>query len=327
VVFIFRDKSIINIFFLVILSVAIHAQLFITDPVVLVNKNDGYISILLSNYLTNISPTILFIAYQLIILLQAIRLNMVLTDFRMFQTTNYVTAMTYILFTGIISQWSSISAALISNSLVLWIFILLSRLYNNQNPRTLLFNIGMLVSLTIIAYHPTAILIMVVLFALAVVRPFRLVEWILLLMGVLLPYYFLAAYLFLTDQIKTIVNYSPLLRLHYPVTHPDMWLWINLGFLLVALLLGMVYWQRYNNRMVMQIRKNWSVMLVLLLILVIAPFLFEGAGMDTAILSLIPLSAFVANAFGYPKRLILPNLIFWTAIILVVHNNWELIKK
>jgi hypothetical protein len=239
---------------------------------------------------------------------------MVLTDFRMFQTTNYVTAMTYILFTGIISQWSSISAALISNSLVLWIFILL-------------FNIGMLVSLTIIAYHPTAILIMVVLFALAVVRPFRLVEWILLLMGVLLPYYFLAAYLFLTDQIKTIVNYSPLLRLHYPVTHPDMWLWINLGFLLVALLLGMVYWQRYNNRMVMQIRKNWSVMLVLLLILVIAPFLFEGAGMDTAILSLIPLSAFVANAFGYPKRLILPNLIFWTAIILVVHNNWELIKK
>jgi hypothetical protein len=293
----------------------------------MVNKNDGFISIFLSNYFTNISPTLLFIAYQVIILLQAIRLNMVLTDFRMFQSTNYITAMTYILFTGIISQWSSISAALISNSLVLWIFILLSKLYNNQEPRTLLFNIGMLVSLTILAYHPTAILIMVVLFALAVVRPFRIVEWVLLLMGVLLPYYFLAAYLFLNDQLKTIVNYSPLLRMHFPVTHPDLWMWINLGYLLVVLLIGMIYWQRYNNRMVMQIRKNWSIMLVLLLILVIAPFLFEGAGMDTAILSLIPLSAFVANAFSYPKRLFLPNLIFWVAIILVVHNNWELIKK
>jgi hypothetical protein len=146
-------------------------------------------------------------------------------------------------------------------------------------------------------------------------------------MGVLLPYYFLAAYLFLNDQLKTIVNYSPLLRMHFPVTHPDLWMWINLGYLLVVLLIGMIYWQRYNNRMVMQIRKNWSIMLVLLLILVIAPFLFEGAGMDTAILSLIPLSAFVANAFSYPKRLFLPNLIFWVAIILVVHNNWELIKK
>jgi hypothetical protein len=111
------------------------------------------------------------------------------------------------------------------------------------------------------------------------------------------------------------------------VAHPDIWLWINLGYLLMALFIGMIYWQRYNNRMVMQIRKNWSVMMVLLLILVIAPFLFEGSGMDTAILSLIPISAFVANAYGYPRRLILPNLIFWMGILLIVHNNWELIKK
>ena len=326
-VFIFRDKSIINIFFLAILSIAIHAQLFITAPVLIANNNDGFISILISNYLKELSPTLLFIIYQLIILLQAIRLNMVLTDFRMFQSTNYITGMTYILLTGIINQWSSISAALISNSLVLWIFILLSRLYNNQEPRTLLFNIGMLVSITILAYHPTAILIMVVLFALAVVRPFRIVEWILLLMGVLLPYYFLTAYLFLVDQLKTIINYSPIIRLHYPVTHPGMWLWINLGYLFAVLLIGMIYWQRFNNRMVIQIRKNWSVMLVLLLILLIAPFLFDGAGMDTGILCLIPLSAFVANAYGYPRRLFLPNLIFWLAIILIVHNNWELIKK
>lgn len=326
-VFLFRDKSIINIFFLVVLSIAIHTHLFMSTPVLLVDQTDGVISILLSRYLTNISPTFLFIAYQLIILLQAIRLNMVLTDFRMFQSTNYVTAMTYILFTGIISQWCSISAALISNSLVLWIFILLSRLYNNQTPRTLLFNIGMLVSLTIIAYHPTAILIMVVLFALAVVRPFRPAEWILLLMGVLLPYYFLASYLFMTDQLGTIKQYFSFIHLHFPVPHPDKWLLISLGYLFIALVLGMFFWQKFNNRMVIQIRKNWSVMMVLLLILLVAPFIFVGAGMDTAILCLIPLSAFVANAFGYPKRLIIPNILFWLSIILIVHNNLELIKK
>jgi hypothetical protein len=298
-----------------------------STPVLLVDQSDGVISILLSKYLTNISPTFLFIVYHLIILLQAIRLNMVLTDFRMFQSTNYVTAMTYILFTGMLSQWCSISAALISNSLVLWIFILLSRLYNNQSPRTLLFNIGMLVSLTIIAYHPTAILIMVVLFALAVVRPFRPAEWVLLLMGVLLPYYFLGAYLFLTDQLGTIQKYLPFIQLHFPVPHPDRWLLISMGYLFLALLVGIIYWQKVNNRMVIQIRKNWSIMMVLLLILLIAPFLFVGAGLDTAILCLLPLSAFVANAFGNPKRLLIPNILFWLAMVIVVHNNWELIKK
>jgi len=329
VVFLFRDKSIINIFFLILLSIAVHAHLFIADPVLLVDKNDGFISlsILLSTYATQMSPTFLFVIYQLIILLQAIRLNMVLTDFRMYQSTNYTTAMTYILLTGIVGQWCSISAALISNSLVLWIFILLSRLYNNQSPRTLLFNIGMLVSLTIIAYHPTAILIMVVLFALAVVRPFRPVEWILLLMGVLLPYYFLSAYLFLNDQLITIKQYLPIFQLHYPFVHPDIWFWISIGYLMAALIAGIFYWQKFNNRMVIQIRKNWAVMMVLLLILVVAPFLFIGAGMDTAILSLIPLTAFVANAYSYPKRLLFPNLLFWLAVVIIVHNNWGLIKK
>ncbi len=168
---------------------------------------------------------------------------------------------------------------------------------------------------------------MVVLFALAVVRPFRVAEWILLLMGVLLPYYFLTAYLFLNNQLATIIQYTPIVQFHFPVLHPNQWLWINLGFLFLALIIGIIYWQKFINRMVIQIRKNWSIMIVLLLILVIAPFVFAGAGMDTAILCLIPFSAFVANAFGYPKRLFVPNLIFWLAILLVVHNNWELIKK
>lgn len=326
-VFLFRDKSIINIFFLILLSIAVHAHLFMSDPTVLVDSNDGLISILLTKYLKGISPTLLFIGYQGIIILQAIRLNMVLTDFRMFQSTNYTTAMTYILLTGLIGAWCSISSALISNSLVLWIFILLSRLYNNPSPRTLLFNIGMLVSLTIIAYHPTAILIMVVLFALAVVRPFRTAEWLILLMGVLLPYYFLLSYLFLFDQMILIKAYLPYFQMHFPITHPDGWLLISLGYLAVLLLAGLFYWQKFNNRMVIQIRKNWSVMMVLLLILLVVPFTFLGAGMESAILCLIPLTAFVANGFGYPKQLSLPNLLFWMGIILVVHNNWELIKK
>lgn len=326
-VFLFRDKSIINIFFLILLGIAVHAHLFMSDPILLAGSNDGVISMVLSKYLKNLSPTVLFIAYQSIIILQAVRLNMVLTDFRMFQSTNYTTAMTYILLTGVISQWCSISSALISNSLVLWIFILLSRLYNNQSPRTLLFNIGMLVSLSIIAYHPTAILIMVVLFALAVVRPFRPAEWMILLMGVLLPYYFLASYLFLNDQLISIRNYIPFLQVHLPVSNPDIWFIISLCYLFLVLLAGLFYWQKFNNRMVIQIRKNWAVMMVLLLILLLVPFIFMGAAMESAILCLIPLTAFVANAFGYPKRLLLPNLLFWLGIVLVVHNNWELIKK
>lgn len=326
-VFLFRDKSIVNIFFLVLLAIGLHIHFFLAEPDLILGKGDGLFSLFLNHYLTGIPTTFLFIAYELVILIQAIRLNMVLTDFRMFQSTNYTTAMTYVLLTGLIASWSGISAALLSNSLVLWLFILLTRLYNNQSPRTLLFNIGMLVSITIMAYHPTAILILVVLFALAVVRPFRIAEWLVLLMGIMLPYYFLVSWLFLNNQLSAISSYLPGLSLQLPLQHPDPWLLATIVYLVLALFAGMYFWQKYNNRMVIQIRKNWSVMLVLLFSLLPIPFVFSGAGLDSGILILIPLSAFVANAFGYPKRLLVPNLLFWIAIVLIVHNNWELIKK
>ena len=39
-----------------------------------------------------------------------------------------------------------------------------------------------------------------VVFALAIIRPFRLTEWLVLIMGILLPFYFIFTYVFLTDS-------------------------------------------------------------------------------------------------------------------------------
>ena len=326
-VFLFRDKSIINVFFLIVLSVVVHAHLFLLPPQLFIGENDGMISLLLRQYLLALPSTALVLIYQAIIVLQAIRLNMVMSDFRMFQSTNYTTAMTYVLLSGFIIQWCGISSALISNSLVLWVFIKLSRLYNNPSPRTLLFNIGLLVALMSIAYHPTAILVLVVLFALAVVRPFHIAEWLVLLMGIIIPFYFLAAYLFLNDSLSNIMGYLPMMKLHLPLLQIDEWLMAALIYLFIALLFGLFFWQKYNNRLVIQIRKNWSVMMVLLLILLPVPFIFFGAGIESAILSLIPLTAFITNAYGYPKRFFIPNLLFWLGVVLIVHNNWIFFKK
>ena len=110
-VFLFRDKSLINVFFLVILSIGVHLHFFMTAPVIVVNDNDGVFSLFLKTYVTGLSSTVLFIIYQLVILIQAIRLNLVLNELRMFQNTNFTTAMAYILLSGLLPQWCSISPA------------------------------------------------------------------------------------------------------------------------------------------------------------------------------------------------------------------------
>lgn len=326
-VFLFRNKSIINLFFLVILSIGVHLQFFVNTPLVVYNDNDGIFSTFLRDYIAGRPSTVLFVIYHVVVLVQAIRLNMVLNDLKMFQQNTYTTAMAYVLLSGMLTQWSSLSAALMANSLLIWIFIKLCRLYNNPSPKTLLFNTGLIVGMAVVCYHPTAILILVVLFALAVVRPFSLAEWLVLLMGILVPYYFLFSWLFITDQTTRFASFLPSLQWNLPIAHWTVPLVMGLSVLAVILLAGLYYWQISSERMIIQLRKNWGVMMVMLLTLLPIPFIFLHAGIESGLMSMVPLGAFAGNAFSYPRKLLFPNILFWLATLVIIYNNWWFLKN
>ncbi len=326
-VFFFRDRSIVNIFFLLLLTFAVHFHLFYSVPLVISISNDGLLSPLLQKIFQSFPEILLIFTYLLLLFIQALKLNATLNNLKMFQQQNYTVAMSYILFSGFFVQWSNISSALMANFLVIWIFSLLAKLYNLSSPKTWLFNIGILTAVTILCYHPTSILVGITIFAVMIVRPFRIAEWFILLMGILLPFYFLASYLFLFNQWHLFINYLPSFQLHLPIQHINLSVGIAISLMFICLLLGIFYNQVNSNRNVIQIRKNWGVMMLLLLLMLPVSFIFKGANLNTAILCIVPSAAFAANAYSYPKRLIIPNILFWLTAAFLVYNNWLLIKN
>jgi hypothetical protein len=327
VVFLFRDKSIINIFFLAILSIGIHIHFFTVSPIIVSNFNDGFFSFLLRTYVSTFPPTALFLLYHGLVIFQAIRLNLVLNDLKMFQQNSYIPAMTFVLLTGLFPAWSSISPALLSNLFLIWLFTRLCRLFNQASPKTLLFNTGLILALAIIFYRPTAMMILVVLYALVEIRPFNLAEWLVLLMGVILPYYFLASWFFLNDEMQQFSTFLPYLSWNLPVDNLNFGLWAGLGTLGILILSGLYFWQLFNQRMIIQIRKNWGLMLMFFVLMLLVPFIFKFGGLVSAFMALVPITAFVSNAFSYPKKLTLPNLLFWLCIAVIAYNNWLFMKN
>ncbi len=325
-VFLFRDKSIINIVFLVLLGLLVHLHGFTTPITVVANNQDGWFAYLLNQYLKEGIHAAGFFIYISVVLLQSIRLNFLLAEQKMFPNSGYTVAMSYVLLTGLLPQWAAISPALIANFLLIWIYIKITRLYNHPAPKTLLFNIGLLVSLTILCYHPTAILIVVVLFALGIMRPFKLQEWFTLLMGIALPFYFLASWLYLTDELNRIGQFLPKMELAVPVQQLSNLEMAGLSAFVLVLLAGFFSWQQFNSRLVIQMRKNWSALLVMCFILTAAPFIFNNAGLNAAVLCLVPFTAFVSASFSYPKRLLFPNFLFFVLIGVIMYNNWYLVK-
>jgi len=326
-VFLFRDRSVVNILLVLLLSVGVHLhaseQLL---PTAIPLQQNGLFSYVLAQYIYNLPLAIQVIIFHALLVTQALRLNMVMQDLRMFSSVNYVPAMTYVLLSGLLMESNTITETLVSNSLTLWIFIKLSRLYNNPEPKTLLFNIGIIAGISILLFHPTAILIVVVLFALAVVRPFRIAEWLVLLLGVLLPYYFLLVFLYLNNQFALVGAYLPNISFGSPLHGLDKLYLINLGFTLFATLVGLYQLQSHVGRLVIQIRKNWGVMMVLLFTLILSPFMFSSLGTQVLLMGLVPLSATISNGYSNPKKLLLPNFLFWTALGLIIINNWHLVK-
>lgn len=326
-VFLFKDKSFVSVFFLILLCFGVHAHLLISPQKILAVEDSGIISFIVVNYLKILPQTLLTLVYIAMVLLQAIRLNMLLKEFKMFTETGFTTAMAYILLTGFFSQWASITPALVANTFVIWIFIHLSRLYNNSSPKSLLFNTGLVIGAAILCYHPTAMLVVVVLFALAIVRPFIISEWFVLLLGSAMPFYIISSLLFLNDKIQQLHTFLPHIKFYIPTLTTDVWFWVSLSVTGVLLVAGFVTLTNNNNRMVIQIRKNWSIMMVMALMLVPVPFIFQNAGLEAAVLSVVPLAALISNIFIYPKKMLIPNLFFLLALAVIIHNNWILIKN
>jgi hypothetical protein len=320
-VFLFRDRSDINVLFLVLLSVAVHFHFYLEAPIVIANPTDGLLAYLLFNYIKPLPPLALIVIFHLIVIVQALRLNILVSRFKMFQQVSYLPAFTFVILTALFPFWDAISSGLIANAFIIWILVKLNRLFDQTQPKTLEFNIGMIVGVSILLYEPIAILIPVVIFALAIIRPFRLTEWLVLIMGIVLPFYFIFTYVFLTDSAAAFTAFLPKLDWVNPLVAMDVKSIIALSFMGLQLLIGLYFWQDQQNRFIIQVRKYWGVMLLTLVVTFFQPIIFSSQALYASAIVIAPLASFISFCYAGPKQLMIPNVLFWTSAGLIVYNH------
>lgn len=304
-----------------------HSNLLLQPPIVVANAPDGLFSVLLNKYVAPLPTPVLITLYHAMVIIQALRLNFLFNEQRMFVRNNFLTGMVYILLTGVFKEWGMITPALLSNLLLIWLFAKLVKLYNNPNPKTVIFNIGLIIGSSILLYHPTSMLILLALFALVVVRSFSITEWIVMMMGILAPFYFLFSFLYLTDRSGKMLQFLPVWKLGLPNANASIVFYISLALILIFLIAGLFYWQDQSRRMLIQVRKNWGVLMVFLLVMIPLPFISAAANLSSMFLWIIPVAPFMSNAFLAPRKNILPNIMFWSLVVAGICNNWAILKK
>ena len=264
----------------------------------------------------DVYPVSYFIIAYLLLFTQAVNLNQIIMNRRLMEKPNYLPAMTYLLITSLFSDCNLLSAPLIINSILIWMFSKMSNLNHNQHAKSTLFNVGMAIGICSFLYLPAIVFSLLIIFSLLATRPPKAAEWFITFIGVLTPWYFLAAFLFFNNTLYSF--YLTGFGITYPkfqTINPE-----DIGAVLVILLavIGAFFVQMVSSKQIVQVRKNWGYLGFYLLIAIAIPFINRGYETGQWMFALAPASAFIACVFYYPRRQWIPRVLQWLIVGLVL---------
>jgi hypothetical protein len=324
VIGLFKQKSPGNVAILLLFGLLLKLPLFLYPKPIVATVNDGRLYQLLISYLpvngTGNAILCSLISF-LLLYIQGLMINYLVNEYRLITKPNYLPGMTYLLITSLLPDWNYLSAPLVANTFIIWMFIKLFRLYNSPKALAQVFNIGLVAGISSYIFFPSALFVFCILIGLMILRPFRLNEAVLLLLGGITPYYFHAVYLFLNDQLS-MKNFFPHISIRIPAIKNTIWLAISTLLLAIPFLIGGYYVQTHLRKMLIQVRKNWSILLLYLVLSFVIPFVNSDHAFHAWLLISTPFAAFHACAYFYPPRKALPLLLFYITVGFILFQQY-----
>ncbi|HUC79785.1 MAG TPA: hypothetical protein VMR70_02680 [Flavisolibacter sp.] len=319
----FRQKSPGNIIVLFLFGLLVKLPLFLYPKQVTATQFDedfyhwllGVLQFQGSNGLVH-SLLSFFLLY-----VQALMVNYLVNEYRLLPKQNYLPAMAYLLLTSLLPEWNYLSSPLVSSTFIIWLFILLLRLYNAAVARGPIFNIGLLLGLSSYFYFPSASFLLCIILGLIILKPFRLNEVVLFLIGCLTPYYFMAAWLFLNDQLS-FNNFFPNVAVRVPEVKSTIWLAGSILLLAIPFLAGGFFVQAHLHKMLIQVRKSWTIVLLYLLLAFFIPFVNTNSSFSNWILLVAPFACFHASTYFYANKKWLSNALFFLTIGYILYLQY-----
>lgn len=321
---IFKQKNPANILLLLVFGVLLKLPMFLHPHIPAGKVEDGIFFKAILNFVepTGKSWPVLYpvLSFSLLFL-QAIILTRFINIQRMVSKPTFFPGMAYMLITSLFPEWNYFSAPLIVNTILLFVLSGLFNTYNKEKAGGPIFNAGMALGVASFIFFPSITFIFWILLALMVMRPFRLNEWLLCIVGITTPFYFYAVYLFITGQWSW-HNILPHVSVSMPLVKQSAWL-AGSSFLLVApFLAGSYYVQDSLRRMLIQVRKGWSLLLLYLLGAIFVPFVNSTDTFENWVMAAIPFAAFHACTYLYSTFRIFPVLLFWLTVAFVLSYQY-----
>jgi hypothetical protein len=325
VISIFKQKNPANLLLLLVVGILIKIPMFLKPHGAMVRPEDGILFEGIISFFSSIATsTPLFYPLLTFVLLftQAIMLTRFVNAQRMMSKPTYLPGLAYMLITSLFPEWNYFSGPLLCNTILLFILSELFGVYNKPNARGAIYNVGLALGVAGFLFISSLTFIIWILLALAVMRPLRVNEWLICLLGITTPFYFYAIYTVI-DGSWSWQEFIPNITLGYPSMKQSAWLSGSAFLIMIPFLSGGYYVQQNLRRMLINIRKGWSLLLLYLFAALLLPFVNTSDTFENWIMAMVPMAAFHGYSYLYSGWKIFPLLLFWLTVVFILGYQYS----
>lgn len=267
-----------------------------------------------------------FIFMAALISAQAIYFNLMVNRHEVLYKNSYLPSFVFALLISADPGLMQFHPVHVINLFVLIIFDRMFTVFKNEKANSALFDSAFLTGLSALIYFPALLLFIVLILSLSILRPFNLKEWLIALIGFLLPFFFISVYMFWNTSL--IPFWSDYMA-HFPDAAPAMdiaktpsrmWLAIFIGSLLLISILKL----RGNfSKNTIRTRSYQQIIFIYLFLGIISIGITRHIMPIHFAIIALPAALFIAYFYlSAKRRLRLYEISLWILIGLVVWNQF-----
>jgi hypothetical protein len=250
----------------------------------------------------------------IILLSESLLLNKIVSDHRLMDKPGFIPAMTFLLLQSLL-PFRINTFFLIINGLLLTLIKLMILVYKQEKPSNNLIGAGFTAGLLASMDTSYWAIYLWLVSALFIMRPASAKEWLIITLGFLMPIYFILSWQYLNDELNLKQFFSDF-GIQFSIPVYSLVTWIKLTVLVTLPLIGLWMYSTQIGKMVIQNRKTYLVLFILILVILGMIMLKFGFASREIMFILAPASLLVAPIFLYFKKDFIPNLLFFLLIVL-----------
>lgn len=268
------------------------------------------------------SPYAYAILTVIMIFGQAIYLNAVTANRKLFTKPTYVVAFMYITLSAIWRPFFTFSEVLLANWFLIMALDMLLTLNQTSRPQINIFNAGLAIGIAGILHFPTLIFFVLLYVAMSLLRNFSLGEWLIGILGVFTPVYFMVGLCYLFDGLHLLQQW-PILGFALPRRIDNPMYIIGLLFGIILLFsMGTYSLQLYIKKIGLFARRSWTVVAAYFIFSVIVAILTNFSIKSAWLISIPALSIIIAPVFYNEKTKGFSNFAFYFSLLYMIFCQW-----